>query len=97
MGSGLAESAWREGPAGERWQWAFVGLGRWRGIDRLERDVEGEWAGLATVLDVGCKGRGWPKEDPILGAWMAGWLAGPYPMENNRLAAESQKFRLRCL
>lgn len=43
------------GSAAERWWWAGQRgrAGRRGGIDGLERDVEGGWAGLAVVLDMG--------------------------------------------
>lgn len=46
-----------------------AGLGTSRAVERnkLERDVEVEGAGLATVFSVGCEERGWPREDPALG------------------------------
>lgn len=55
-----------------------VGLGTSRAVERnrLERDVEVEGAGLATVFSVGCEERGWPREDPALGFWLGSCVGG---------------------
>lgn len=56
-----------------------MGLSGARVVERnrsLERDVEGEGAGLVAVLDVGYEERGWSQEDPTLGSWWGSWLLG---------------------